>query len=590
MRSRGTSVPRFVDEMPEVVLFRRPDRAVGQEHVRAALREPAHGVVGVDPRVHAFGARQFRQRRAQFGGNHGVRAEQRVEKRWNGGRREHQPFSLALRFRNPDPSHPFCVGYSYGMPRLTFLGAAQTVTGSKYLLETNGTRLLVDCGLFQGLKSLRERNWADLPVDPASIHAVVLTHAHLDHSGYLPRLVAQGFRGRIFCTPGTADLCRLVLPDAARLQEEDAREANRHGYSKHAPALPLFTESDAFRALTQLQPVGFHRPVPAARRHRGLVLADGSPAWCGGSDDGARRAASASFSEETSAATIGPCCGIRSRSPRPTCCCVESTYGDRRHEPDDRRRALRHDRARDDRPQRQGRDPGVRDRPRRGDPLLAEAPRRGARDPGGARCSSTVPMAVEALGYYGRRVAELDDDMREEGKPLASFATRRFQTVSSAQQSAELVASRTPSVIVSASGMATGGRVLHHLKRVLPDARNTVLFVGYQAPGTRGRSLVDGAQEVKIHGQFVPVSARIERIDAMSAHADCPEILRWLRGFAAPPAMTYIVHGEPPAMQALQAAIARELGPAWKTHAPAVSGGGRDLSSDRVWSRDFSPG
>jgi metallo-beta-lactamase family protein len=178
------------------------------------------------------------------------------------------------------------------------------------------------------------------------------------------------------------------------------------------------------------------------------------------------------------------------------------------------------------------------------------------------------PMAVEALGYYGRRVSELDDDMREAGKSLASFATRRFQTVSSAQQSMELVASKTPAVIISASGMATGGRVLHHLKRVLPDARNTVLFAGYQAAGTRGRALVEGAREVKIHGQFVPVSANVERLDSMSAHADCAEILRWLRGFSSPPSMTYIVHGEPPAMQALQREIGHELGPAWKTRAP----------------------
>jgi metallo-beta-lactamase family protein len=179
------------------------------------------------------------------------------------------------------------------------------------------------------------------------------------------------------------------------------------------------------------------------------------------------------------------------------------------------------------------------------------------------------PMAIDALGYYARRVTELDDDMREEGRPVASFATGRFRTVTSAQQSAELVGSRAPAVIVSSSGMATGGRVLHHLVRVLPDARHTVLFVGYQAPGTRGRSLVEGASTVKIHGQQVPVGARIERIDAMSAHADRVEILRWLRGFASPPAATYIVHGEQPATGALQAAIARELGPAWRTQAPA---------------------
>ena len=220
------------------------------------------------------------------------------------------------------------------MPRLTFLGAAQTVTGSKYLLETNDTRLLVDCGLFQGLKSLRERNWTDLPVNPASIHAVVLTHAHLDHSGYLPRLVAQGFRGRIFCTPGTADLCRLVLPDAARLQEEDAREANRRGYSKHDPALPLFTESDAFRALTQLQPVGFHRPVPVASgidvsfTPMGHLL--GAAAATMALEDGRR-------------AVFGGDLGrydrpvLRDPEPVPAAdvLLVESTYGDRRHEPDD---------------------------------------------------------------------------------------------------------------------------------------------------------------------------------------------------------------------------------------------------------------
>ena len=452
------------------------------------------------------------------------------------------------------------------MPRLTFLGAAQTVTGSKYLLETNDTRLLVDCGLFQGLKSLRERNWTDLPVNPVSIHAVVLTHAHLDHSGYLPRLVAQGFRGRIFCTPGTADLCRLVLPDAARLQEEDAREANRRGYSKHDPALPLFTESDAFRALTQLQPVGFHRPVPVASgidvsfTPMGHLL--GAAAATMALGDGRR-------------AVFGGDLGrydrpvLRDPEPVPAAdvLLVESTYGDRRHEPDDhgaRFGAI------------------VRETIGRNGKVVIPAFAIGrveeilywlkrleeAQQIPVVPVFVDSPMAVEALGYYGRRVAELDDDMREAGKPLANFATRRFQTVSSPQQSAELVASKTPSVIVSASGMATGGRVLHHLKRVLPDPRNTVLFVGYQAAGTRGRSLVDGAPEVKIHGQFVAVSARIERIDAMSAHADRTEILRWLREFASPPAMTFIVHGEPPAIHALQSDIARELGPTWKTQAP----------------------
>jgi metallo-beta-lactamase family protein len=453
------------------------------------------------------------------------------------------------------------------MPRLTFLGAAQTVTGSKYLLDTNGTRLLVDCGLFQGLKSLRERNWTDPPVDPASIHAVVLTHAHLDHTGFLPRLVAKGFRGRIFCTPGTADLCRLVLPDAARLQEEDAREANRHGYSKHAPALPLFTESDAFRALSQLQPVGLDRPVPAAA---GVEISFSPTGHLLGA------AAVTMVLEDGKRIVFGGDLGRYDRpvlrDPEPVAAAdvllLESTYGNRRHEVDDD--GVRFGTI-------------VRETIARNGKVVIPAFAIGRveeilywlkhLEEAGAIPVVPVfvdsPMAVEALGYYGRRVAELDEDMREEGKPLASFATRRFQTVSSAQQSAELVASRTPAVIISASGMATGGRVLHHLKRLLPDTRNTVLFVGYQAPGTRGRALVEGAQEVRIHGQFIPVSARVERIDSMSAHADCPEILRWLRGFTAPPAMTYIVHGEPAGMQALQAAMTRELGPGWTTHAPA---------------------
>ena len=320
----------------------------------------------------------------------------------------------------------------------------------------------------------------------------MLTHAHLDHSGYLPRLVAQGFRGRIFCTPGTADLCRLVLPDAARLQEEDAREANRHGYSKHAPALPLFTEADAFRTLTQLQPVGFHRAVPAAP---GVEISFSPTGHLLGA------AAVTAVLENGRRVVFG---GDLGRYDRPVLrdpervtaadvLLVESTYGDRRHEPDD-----------------QGARFGaiVRETVARGGKLVIPAFAIGRveevlywlRRLEEADAIPVVPvyvdspMAVDALEYYVRRVTELDDEMREEGKPVARFATRRFRTVPTPQASAELVASKTPSVIISASGMATGGRVLHHLARVLPDARNTVLFVGYQAPGTRGRSLVDGAR------------------------------------------------------------------------------------------------
>ena len=452
------------------------------------------------------------------------------------------------------------------MVRLTFLGAARTVTGSKYLLELEGTRLLVDCGLFQGLKELRLRNWDGMPVDPATIHAVVLTHAHLDHSGYLPRLVARGFKGRIFCTPGTADLCRIVLPDAGRLQEEDARDANRGGYSRHSPALPLFAESDAYRALTQLQPVGFDRPVPVAPgievgfTHMGHLL--GASAVTLRLPDGRRLVFGGDLGRYDRPV-------LRDPDPvtRADVLLIESTYGNREHPPEDSGAPLA---------------AIVRDTLERGGKLVIPSFAIGrveeilywirrleeqrAIPPLPVYLDS--PMAVEALRYYVSRVAELDDEMRGTGKPTAAFATARFQTIASPQQSAELVASKAPAIVVSSSGMATGGRVLHHLERVLPDPRNTVLFVGYQAPGTRGRSLIEGAAEVKMRGRVVPVAARIERIDSMSAHADASEMIRWLRGFDAPPGLTCVVHGEPPAMAALQAAIARDLGAGWRTHVP----------------------
>ena len=451
------------------------------------------------------------------------------------------------------------------MPSLTFLGAARTVTGSKFLLEYRDQRVLVDCGLFQGLKALRERNWTPLPVEASSIHAVVLTHAHLDHTGYLPRLVAQGFKGRVFCTPATQDLCRLVLPDAGRIQEEDARDANRQGYSKHAPALPLFTEADAFRALERMQPVGFDRPMPAAP---GIEIAFSPTGHLLG-------AAAVVMRLEGLTITFGGDLGRYDRpvllDPEPIAetdvLLVESTYGDRRHEPNDNGEGLAEI---------------VRDTIGRGGKVIVPAFAIGrveevlywlkTLEEAGAIPKVPVfldsPMAAEALRFYSSRVNELDEELRPEGKPVASFATQRFQTVVSPQQSAELTASRTPAVVISSSGMATGGRVLHHLKRALPDPRSTVLFVGFQAPGTRGRALVDGAKEVKIHGAFVPVLARVAKIDSMSAHADAGEILRWLRGFRRPPARTFIVHGEPAAQAALQASIAAELGPGWVASAP----------------------
>ena len=451
------------------------------------------------------------------------------------------------------------------MAKLTFLGAARTVTGSKYLLEHNGQKVLFDCGLFQGLKDLRLRNWHEFPVPPDSLNAVVLTHAHLDHVGYLPRLVAQGYRGRVFCTPGTKDLSQLVLPDAGRIQEEDARQANKHGYSRHDPALPLFTESDALRALTQLQPLGFERPIEVVP---GLSI-EFHPAGhlLGSAFIIVRLAAGPTI-------LFGGDLGRYSRPilPDPSgaiaadIVLVESTYGDREHQPDDS---------------------GAQ---------LAEVIKKTAGQHGKlvipafaiGRVEEVLywvrrleaehripvlpvyvdsPMASEALKYYSARVAELDPDLRPTSGQIYAFATTRFQTVSSPQQSKELTASRRPAIVISSSGMATGGRVLHHLAAALPDPRNTVLFVGYQAEGTRGRQLVDGAKDVRIHGHSIAVNATVTRIDSMSAHADRGEILRWLGTLGSAPRRLCLVHGEPAPMDALKGLIQERL--SWTPHTPA---------------------
>jgi metallo-beta-lactamase family protein len=448
--------------------------------------------------------------------------------------------------------------------QLTFLGASRTVTGSKYLLQHGGRRVLFDCGLFQGLKELRLRNWDAFPMPPKELDAVVLTHAHLDHVGHLPRLVADGYRGRVFCTPGTLDLCRLVLPDSGRIQEEDARQANKHGYSKHQPAMPLYTEADAHRALTQLQPLGFHRPIEVApgvtiefspAGHllgSAYVLArlDGGPTILFGGDLG--RYGRPVLPDPTDAV-------------RADVVLVESTYGDRDHEPEDDGEALAE---------------VIRDTAGRGGKLIIPAfaigrveellywVRRLEREHRIPSLPVFVdsPMAVEALKYYAARVGELDPDMRPPQKDVSTFATARFQTIASTQQSKQLTANRRSAIVISSSGMATGGRVLHHMAAALPHGRNTVLFVGYQAAGTRGRALVDGAATVKIHGQAIPVGATIARIDSMSAHADRGEIVRWLRTLPAAPGRLCLVHGEPGPMDALKDRVRREL--AWDVYTP----------------------
>jgi metallo-beta-lactamase family protein len=474
------------------------------------------------------------------------------------------------------------------MTRLTFLGAAQTVTGSKYLLEHNGARVLIDAGMFQGLKELRERNWQDLPIAAKDIDAIVLTHAHLDHCGYLPRLVSHGFRGRVFCTAGTKDLCGLVLPDSGHIQEEDAEQANRHGYTKHAPALPLYTEQDAHRALTLLQPCGYDRPLPVADNIEVEFINAG------------HLLGSSYARVRTSTETIlfGGDLGRFNRPvlPDPTMVdradylLVESTYGNRVHEDDDEGEKL-------------GR--VIRETTERGGRVVIPAFAIGRTEEllywirrlemGGRIPILPVyldsPMATQALEHYRARLHELDPELRPEDRDelaphgpsahepyvrrraqaarereLCAFCTAKFKTVSSVQESKELTASKKPAIIISASGMATGGRVLHHLKAILPDPRNTALLVGFQAEGTRGRRLVDGEKTVRIHGIDIPVNAQVARIDSMSAHADSKEVLQWLRGFSEPPKRTFLVHGELTAMQTLDATIKKELG--WNTHMP----------------------
>ncbi|MGE3343200.1 MAG: MBL fold metallo-hydrolase RNA specificity domain-containing protein [Vicinamibacterales bacterium] len=442
---------------------------------------------------------------------------------------------------------------------LTFLGAARTVTGSKYLLQAGHIRILVDCGMFQGLKSLRERNWEPFSVPPASIDAVVLTHAHLDHCGLLPRLVAQGFSGRVFCTGGTQELARIVLEDAARLQEEDAERANRKGYTRHRPALALFTENDAARAILQLQPVGYDRPIPIAP---GLELEFINAGHLLGS-------AYARIRVESEGKTIlfggdlgrygRPVLPDPSTPPDADVVLVESTYGDREHEPDD-------------------------DGERLGQIITATAERKGkVIIPAFAlgRVEELLywvrrleerkaipelpvyvdsPMAVEVLAEYRDRMHELDSGLR-------NFMTARLRVISTIPESRAVQEDPRPSIVISSSGMATGGRVLHHLRRALPDPRNTVLFAGYQAVGTRGRQLKEGARLTRIHGAEVAVQAQIESIDSISAHADRNEILRWLRSFNTPPSQLCLVHGEPGPMDALRATVEQQL--QWRVTTPA---------------------
>jgi metallo-beta-lactamase family protein len=455
---------------------------------------------------------------------------------------------------------------------LSFWGGVGTVTGSKYLIETDRARVLVDCGVFQGLKELRERNWQEPPFDPRSLNAVLITHAHIDHSGYLPRLVRQGFNGPVYCSRGTADLLKILLPDAGRLQEEDADYRNRHSLTKHNPALPLYTEKDAFAALELIKPVANDgeplEVVPGIRASfriaghilgSSLVLVELANAV---SDGGTRSILFSGdlghYDQPIIRDPVAPSAGDY--------LLVESTYGDRLHDPENPKDALKRI---------------INDAVQRNSPLLIPAFAVGRTQeiiylireledeqsiPVLPVCVDS-PMAAAATTAYANRKEEHDEGYASVlARPQHPLRTHSMVTCSSRRESKQLNDASGPRIIVSASGMMTGGRVLHHALRLLPDANATLLFVGYQAAGTTGRRILDGEREVKIMGQWVPVNCRIERIGSFSAHADWREILRWLEGMATPPRHTFLTHGEPAAANAMAEHIRERFG--WECSVP----------------------
>jgi metallo-beta-lactamase family protein len=449
---------------------------------------------------------------------------------------------------------------------LQFLGAAGTVTGSKYLVRHRGQQVLLDCGLFQGLKELRLRNWLKPEFVPREVAAVVLSHAHIDHSGYLPLLVRRGFRGRIHCTAATQDLIEILLPDSAKLQEEDAERANREGYSKHHPALPLYEQADVREALKLVETHPFGRPFAVAGdmratfRRTGHILGAASIDLAIGKPDPVRLTFSGDVGRYGD-----PLLHDAEPVPEADVVLVESTYGDRIHPPDPMDELAR----------------VINEAIHRGGALIVPAFAVGRTQEvlwyirqleGASRIPALPvyidsPMAVEVTDLYCRHTSEhnlpLTQLTDEHGCGIRTSRQVMIQTV---DESKALNGLDGPMVLIAGSGMATGGRVLHHLKKALPDARNTVLFVGHQATGTRGRQLVDGQKTVKIHGELIPVQATIGLVESMSAHADSNEILRWLGGFTRPPRATFIVHGEPLAMETLSTSIQTKLG--WTTKMP----------------------
>ena len=441
---------------------------------------------------------------------------------------------------------------------LSFLGAAGTVTGSRHLFEAEGRRILLDCGMFQGRRDIRTRNWSGLGVPPATIDAIALSHAHLDHSGYIPRLVRDGYDGQVLCTPPTADLCDILLTDSGYLQERDAEYANRKRFSRHDPALPLYTEKDAKRALKQFRKVEFGRtvePIEGAEltfRRAGHILGAATVTldW-----QGRRIVFSGDLGRYDDPVLPDP-----EPVEAPDYLLLETTYGDRLHERRDVADLLEHI---------------VRRTVGRGGTVIIPSFAVGRaqlltwylwRLKSAGRLNSVPvyldsPMAIDASVLLNAHVDEhrlSAQDAREMGAMI--------EYVRDTERSKELTADPMPKIIIAASGMVTGGRVQHHLKAYAPDRRNTILFSGFQAPARMAAPGVPGADEIRLHGRTVAIEAEVADLPMLSAHADADGLMRWLRTFDRPPRRTFLVHGEPHATRAMRDRIEMELG--WSCHIP----------------------
>lgn len=463
------------------------------------------------------------------------------------------------------------------MSYIQFLGAAGTVTGSKHLINVGGDssgktglQVLVDCGLFQGKKEWRERNWTNLPLDAKEIDCLILTHAHLDHCGWIPRLVKQGFRGPIYATPATVDLCSIILPDSGHLQEEDAAFNNKHKTSKHDPALPLYTADEAQQSLQYFKPIGFGETKQVSPQlsfrfvHAAHILGSSMVeiTLAGEGADPTRMLFTGDIGrvhdQHTAPGKVvyaGPQAGESANIV-----VMESTYGNRTHPKDDPRPQLADLITKT--AQRGGSvvvPAFAVERTQKFIFMLKELMESGQAPRLPVFCDS--PMGIKAVDIFLKHTEEYSDATKDlvnrYGSPLQ---WQGFTFAQTAEESKKINDSKYPCIIISASGMVTGGRIMHHLAQRLPDPKNTVIFIGFQAPGTRGFTIKSGAGEVKIYGDMVPIRAQVAALEQFSDHADTPELLEWLHTFTSKPKATYLVHGEPEASSLLRDAMTKDLG------------------------------